>query len=122
VTWRSRSGGAREAAARGAAGVVGHADERPVGEASAAGIAPAGEPLLHGCEPLDEQAQPPVVLRLLGQMRKPAGQHPLDEAEELAVGADAHRRLADGERDQLRIAHLGRAARPAGTGYSSAKT
>ena len=62
----------------------------------------------------------PVVLRLVGQVRKPARQQPLGEAKELAVGADPDRCLADRERDQLRVAGQRRPALPAR--YSSAKT
>lgn len=44
------AGGAGEAAARPAARVVGDADQPPVGEASTAGVEPAGQPLLHARE------------------------------------------------------------------------
>ena len=70
-------------------------------EARLAAVEPAGEPLLHGSDQLDECAQATVVLRLGGEVRKPAGQHPPHQAEELAVGGDPHRRLADGEGDEL---------------------
>src|SRR5438874_7421701 len=38
-------------------------------------------------------------------MRKPARQHPADQAEKLAVRADPDRRLPDCQSDQLRIRH-----------------
>jgi len=49
------------------------------------------------------------VLRLLGQVRKPARKHPLDQVEELPVGAEPNRRLRDRERDQLRVCRKRRA-------------
>src|SRR5438128_1207473 len=55
-------------------------------------------------------------------MRKPARQHPPDQAEELPIGADPHRRLGNSKRDPLRaLTSRGRPGRR-GTGYSSAKT
>ncbi len=56
----------------------------------------------------DQLPQPAVVLRLLGQVRKPAWQHAVDQTEELPVRADPDRRLRDRERHQLRVAHKGR--------------
>jgi len=108
----AKAGAAGEAAALCAAGVVGDPDQRPVGKPSAAQVEPGGEPLLHGREQPDQATQAPVVLRLRGQVREPARQDPLDQAEELTVGTDPGRGLADRERDQLRVARLRRSARP----------
>jgi hypothetical protein len=54
----------------------------------------------------------PVVLRLVGQVRKPARQHPPGQAEELPIGADPDRSLRDGERDKLRVNDQRRPATP----------
>jgi hypothetical protein len=86
-----------------AAGIVGDADQGAVAETNAAAVEPAGKPLLHDRDKPNQAAESPVVLRLHGQMRKPARQHALDKAEELAIGADPDRRLRDRERDQLRV-------------------
>ncbi len=71
---------------------------------------------------LDQAAQPAVVLRLVGQMRKPARQHPLDQAEELPV--ELIPIAAWQTANATSSASLINAGRPprAGTGYSSAKT
>src|SRR5581483_6964937 len=95
-----------------AARVVGDAEQRPVCKPNTAGVEPAGEPLLHQADQLDKRTQPAVVLRLLGQMRKPTRQPIPDQAEELAGGADPQRRLTNRERDQLRIRDLRRPRRP----------
>ena len=55
-------------------------------------------------------------------MRKPVRQHPLDQAEELTIGADPDSRLANRERDQLRVAYKRLPTGRAGTRYSSANT
>jgi hypothetical protein len=71
------TGEARELASLLAAGlVVGDRELRPVGEPDAAHGDPTSELLLHDADQLDQATQPPVVLRLLGQMRKPARQRP----------------------------------------------
>jgi len=44
-----------------------------------------------------------------------------DEAEELAIGGDAHRRLADGQGDELGVRGLGWAPGPRGLDRQSAK-
>jgi hypothetical protein len=49
-----------------AAAVVGHADQGAVAEADTTTVEPAREPLLHDRDQLDQAAQPPVVLRLVG--------------------------------------------------------
>jgi hypothetical protein len=78
--------------------------------------------VMHDRDQLDECPQAAVVLRLVGQMRKPARQHAADQAEKLPIGTDPDRCLADCESDQIRV--LTSAGRPwqAGTRYSSAKT
>ena len=88
------AGEAGEVASLLAAGVAGDRELGAVGEPHAARVEPAGKPLLHDADQLDQSAQAPVVLRLVGQMRKPARQHPPDQAEKLPVGADPDRRLA----------------------------
>ena len=87
-----------------AAGIVGDSDQRPVAQPDAATVEPARQPLLDNADQPDERPQAPVVLRLVGQVREPARQHPADQAEELAVRADPDRSLGDRERDQLRVA------------------
>ena len=86
-----------------AAGVAGNRDLAAVGEPGAADVDAAGKLLLHDRDQPDQAAQPPVVLRLLGQVRKPARQQPPDQTEELTIGADPDRSLSNSERDQLRI-------------------
>src|SRR5437762_1024943 len=83
-----------------------------ISQPNTARVEPACELLLHARDQLDERPQTPVVLRLIRPMRKPAWQQPLDQAEELAVGADPDRRLADRERDQLRVARQRRPTLP----------
>ena len=95
-----------------AAGVAGDRELGSVREPGAADIDPAGKLLLHDRDQLDQATQATVVLRLLGQMRKPAGQHPADQAEELAIRADPDHRLTNSQRDELAVA---RQSRPAGT-------
>jgi hypothetical protein len=75
-----------------------------VAEPHAAAVEHAGELLLHDRDQLNKHPQASVVLRLVGQVRKPARQQPPDQAEELPVRADPDRRLGDRERDQLRVA------------------
>jgi hypothetical protein len=70
------------------------------------------ELLLHERDQLNERPQTAVGLRLLKQMRKPTRQHPLNQAEELPIRAHSARRLANRERDQLRIARQRRPALP----------
>ena len=106
------AGEAGELASLLAARVAGDRELGAVGEPDAAGVEPARELLLHDRDQLDQAAQPAVVLRLVGQMRKPARQHPPDQAEELPVRADPDRRLTDRERDQLRVTRQRRPARP----------
>ncbi len=65
--------------------------------------------------------QPAVELRLAGQLREPAGQNPLDQTEELAIGGDADDRLGDGQGDQLLISGL-RGGPERGIGSDAAKT
>jgi hypothetical protein len=116
------AGEARKLASSGAAWIAGDREQGAVGGANVACVEPAGEPLLYRADQFDECAQATVVLRLLGKVREPAGQDPLHQAEELAIGGDPHRRLTDGKADELRVCDLGRASGRAGTGYSSAKT
>ena len=60
-------------------------DLAAVGESCTARVEETGELLLHRADQLDQATQPSVVLRLVGEMRKPARQETLDEAEELPV-------------------------------------
>src|SRR5207247_4526608 len=85
-----------------AAWIAGDRELSAVSEPHTARVEPACELLLHTRDQLDQRPQAAVVLRLVGQMRKPARQDATDEAEELTVGADPDRRLADRERDELR--------------------
>src|SRR3954454_19669965 len=87
------AGEAGELAPLRATGVVGDPDQRAVAEPQTAAVEAACEALLHDRDQLDETAQASVVLRLLRQVRKPAGQHTADQAEKLPVGADPDRRL-----------------------------
>ena len=107
------AGEARELAALRAAGVVRDRQLCPVRESCTAEADPACDPLLHDREQLDQPAQATVVLRLLGQMRKPARQQPRDQTKELAVRADPDRGLRDRESNQLRVRDQ---RRPATTG------
>src|SRR5262249_19316699 len=100
----AEAGKASELTALLAAGVVGDPEQGAVTEADAAAVEPARQPLLDMADQLDERSQPPVVLRLLRQVRKPARQHPADQTEELPGRADPNRRLRDRQRDQLSIA------------------
>jgi hypothetical protein len=97
------AGKAGEPASLLAAGVGGNRELAAVGEAHAAGVEPAREPLLHDRDQLDQAAQPALVLRLIGQVWKPARQQPPDQAEELPTGADPGRRLRDRAREQLGV-------------------
>jgi hypothetical protein len=99
----AEAGEAGELAPLLAAWVVGDTDQRAVAEPHTARVEPAREPLLDDRDQPDQGTQAPVVLRLLGQMRKPARQYPPDQTEELPIGADPDRRLRDRERDQLGI-------------------
>jgi len=108
----AEAGEAGELAPPLAAGIVGDTDQGAVAEPNAARVEPAREPLLHDREQLDQRSQPAVVLRLLGQVRKPAGQDPADQAEELPIRADPNRCLGNGQRDQFSVAHQRPAAAP----------
>jgi len=108
---RSRSGRSRnERASLLATGVVGDRELAAVGESDVAAVEQAGESLLHDRDQLDERAQAPVVLRLVGKVREPAGQHPADQAEEPAVRADPDHGLGHRKRDQLSVADQRRPA------------
>ena len=66
--------------------IVRDRDLAAVGESCTARVEETGELLLHRADQLDQATQPSVVLRrLVGEMRKPARQETLDEAEELPV-------------------------------------
>jgi len=106
------AGEAGELASGGAAGVAGAGYERAVAEPHLARVEPAGEAELEGADQLHERAQAAVVLRLREQVGKPARQHAADQPQELAVGGDPHRRLADGERDELGVRDQCRSAGP----------
>ena len=93
-----------------ASGVSGHLKRGAVGQADATHVKEAGQAFLHVAHEFHESAEPPVVLRLIGQTGKPPREHFGDQAEELSVGTYAHRRLADGKSDQLRVTGMGRTA------------
>jgi hypothetical protein len=88
------------------------AAKRAVRKADATGVEPARQLLLHERDQLDERPQAAVVLRLAWQTRKPARRHTADQAEELPIRTDPHRRLANRQRDQLRISRNRRPPRP----------
>jgi hypothetical protein len=90
-----------ELALAGAAGVVGTRDQRPVDQPDRALGDQLGDLQLHGGDRWRQAPEPAVVLRLVGQVWKPAGQQPVDDAQELAIRAAPGRRLGDRERDQL---------------------
>ena len=92
------AGEARELAVLLTAGVAGDREQRAVAEPDTATVKPTREPLLYVADQLDQAAQPAVVLRLVGQVRKPTRQHPADQAEELPVRADPDRGLRDRQR------------------------
>jgi hypothetical protein len=92
--------------------IAGDRELGAVGETHAACVQPGGESLLGGADQIDERAQPPVVLRLRGKPREPARQRPLDELEELTVGGDPHRRLTDGQGDELGVGGEWRSSAP----------
>ena len=94
---------------RGAAGVVGAGDQRPVGEPRLPPEAISSATPSWTMPKLEGELNPPqatVVLRLVGQVRKPARKPVGDHAQELAIRADPRRCLGDGERDQLRVGDL----------------
>jgi len=93
-------------------GVIRDRNLAAVGEADTAAVEKAGQLLLHRTDQLDQPTESTVVLRLIRQMRKPARQDPLDEAEELPVGADPDSRLTDRQRDQLAVRDQRRTATP----------
>ncbi len=99
-------GSAREFAAALAASVVGNPEQGAVRDPQTTLRDQLRDPQLHGRERRREPTQTPVVLRLLGQVGKPAGQHLADKTEELPIRRDPHRRLRHRQRDQLRIGHL----------------
>jgi hypothetical protein len=95
---------------RGAGGVFGAGDQRAVGEPDPPLRDQLGDRQLNGRDAGREPPQPAVVLRLVGQAGKEAGQPEADQAEELAVRVDAHCRLRHRERDQLPVGDLPRRA------------
>jgi hypothetical protein len=95
-----------------AARIAGDRQLGAVSQAHAAHVQPARQLLLHQRDQLDQRPQAPLVLRLVGQMREPTRQHPPHEAQELAIGVDSDRRLADRQCDQLRVARQRRPTLP----------
>src|SRR3954452_12789409 len=89
-----------------AARVVRARAQRPVGEPDVAVGDEFGEHQLHRGEPRRQPPQPAVVLRLIGQIGKEAGQQALDRAQKPAIRDGAGDRLSDRERDDLLIADL----------------
>jgi hypothetical protein len=105
-----------------AAGVVGTAEQRPVGESHLAAVQPAGKALLDGGDQLDERAQAAVVLRLRGQVREPAREHAPDQTEELAVEEIPIAAWQTARATSSASVTCAGLPGRAGTGYSSAKT
>jgi hypothetical protein len=96
----------REFAPRGAIGVIGATDERAVGEPDPALGDERRHLERHRRDVGREPAQAAVVLRLLGQVRKPAPKPLADQTQELAIRGLPHRRLGDPQRDQLLVGDL----------------
>jgi hypothetical protein len=61
---------------------------------------------LHGRDGRCETSQTTVVLRLLGQVRKPTRQHLADQPQELPIRRDPHRCLRHRQRHQFRVGDL----------------
>ena len=95
-----------EVAVGSAAGVVRARDQGSVGKPDPALGDQLGDHQLDRREVGHEPPQAAVVLRLVGQVREPAGQQPVDHPEELAVRWQADRRLSRRERDQLLVGDL----------------
>jgi hypothetical protein len=87
-----------------AAGIVRARDQRAVDQPDVALGQPLGDAQLNRGDPRSQPSEPAVVLRLVGQVRKPARQQPVDHAEKLTVRADPGCGLGDCERNQLVIA------------------
>ena len=111
-----------ELAAAAAACVVGDADQGAVGQPQLARGEQLRQSQLHRSKQRRQRPQPAVVLRLAGQLRKPARQHLPDQAEKLAIRRDPDCRLRDRQAPPARRRSSPPAGPERGTAAPSANT